>query len=54
MTFELYGSFDDPYIYPETTVLKNRLDLRDSGVLEGLIVVIEKPTSGGGSRGIPA
>jgi cell filamentation protein len=26
---EGYGAFDDPYVYPGTSVLRNRLDIRD-------------------------
>jgi cell filamentation protein len=29
-----YDAFDDPYAYPGTSVLKNRLELQDPGLLE--------------------
>jgi cell filamentation protein len=31
---EGYDAFDDPYAYPGTSVLRNRLDIRDAGILE--------------------
>jgi cell filamentation protein len=37
---EGYDAFDDPYAYPGTSVLQNRLDIRDSGVLEAFEVEI--------------
>lgn len=30
----MYGAFDDPYCYPGTNVLINKLDIRDLGLLE--------------------
>ena len=30
----MYEAFDDPYCYPGTSVLKNRLDLRTQGELQ--------------------
>jgi cell filamentation protein len=33
MTVALYDAFEDPYAYPGTQVLINRLDLRDPGTL---------------------
>jgi cell filamentation protein len=35
---EGYAAFDDPYIYPGTTVLRNRLDLRDPHQLDAFEV----------------
>jgi cell filamentation protein len=29
-----YGAFDDPYVYPGTSVLRNLLDIRDAKVVE--------------------
>ena len=37
---EGYEAFDDPYAYPGTSVLQNRLDIRDAGVLEAFEVEI--------------
>ncbi|MBZ9603189.1 Fic/DOC family protein [Phyllobacterium chamaecytisi] len=34
MVFEGYDAFDDPYSYKGTTTLKNKLGLRDPGLLE--------------------
>jgi cell filamentation protein len=34
MAFEGYDAFDDPYSYKGTTILKNKLGLRDSRLLE--------------------
>lgn len=34
MTFDGYEAFNDPYVYPRTTVLKNKANLRDQAVLE--------------------
>ncbi|MFZ0304978.1 MAG: Fic family protein [Terracidiphilus sp.] len=35
-----YDAFDDPYAYPGTSVLKNRLELQDPGLLEAFEVEI--------------
>jgi cell filamentation protein len=35
-----YEAFDDPYAYPGTSVLRNRLDIRDGAVLEAFEVEI--------------
>jgi len=35
-----YDAFDDPYAYPGTSVLQNRLDIRDPGTLEAFEVEI--------------
>jgi cell filamentation protein len=37
---EGYDAFDGPYAYPGTSVLRNRLDLRDTGILEAFEVEI--------------
>jgi len=37
---EGYDAFDDPYAYPGTSVLRNRLDIRDAGTLEAFEVEI--------------
>jgi cell filamentation protein len=37
---EGYDAFDDPYAYPGTSVLRNRLDIRDGGILEAFEVEI--------------
>jgi cell filamentation protein len=37
---EGYDAFDDPYAYPGTSVLQNRLDIRDSSILEAFEVEI--------------
>jgi len=37
---EGYNAFDDPYAYPGTSVLQNRLDIRDAGILEAFEVEI--------------
>jgi len=37
---EGYDAFDDPYAYPGTSVLRNRLNLRDAGILEAFEVEI--------------
>jgi cell filamentation protein len=37
-----YGAFDDPYLYPGTTVLRNLLDIRDAKVLESYEVEISR------------
>ena len=37
---EGYDAFDDPYAYPSTSVLQNRLDIRDAGILEAFEVEI--------------
>jgi cell filamentation protein len=37
---EGYDAFDDPYAYPGTAVLRNRLDIRDAGILEAFVVEI--------------
>ena len=37
---EGYDAFDDPYAYPGTSVLQNRLDIRDPGILEAFEVEI--------------
>lgn len=37
---EGYDAFDDPYAYPGTTVLKNRLDIRDQNTLEAFEIEI--------------
>jgi cell filamentation protein len=37
---EGYDAFDDPYAYPGTSVLQNRLDIRDAGILEAFEVEI--------------
>ena len=37
---EGYDAFDDPYAYPGTSVLRNRLDIRDAGILEAFEVEI--------------
>jgi len=47
-----YDAFDDPYAYPGTSVLRNRLDIRDAGILEAFEVEIstlraEEPLSHG-------
>ena len=34
MTSEFYEAFEDPYTYPGTNVLKNKLGIRDAGKLE--------------------
>lgn len=33
MAFEGYDAFDDPYLYKNTPILKNRLGIRDPGTL---------------------
>jgi fido (protein-threonine AMPylation protein) len=38
MILEGYEAFDDPYVYKGTTVLKNRLGIRDQGTLEAFEV----------------
>ncbi|MBN8990636.1 MAG: Fic family protein [Rhizobiales bacterium] len=38
MAFEGYDAFDDPYLYKNTPVLKNRLGIRDPGTLEAFEV----------------
>lgn len=38
MILEGYAAFDDPYVYKGTTVLKNRLGIRDRGTLEAFEV----------------
>jgi len=40
MTGAKYDTFDDPYAYPGTFVLRNRLDIRDAGILEAFEVEI--------------
>ncbi len=35
---EGYAAFDDPYLYPDTTILRNRLDIRDPHQLEAFEV----------------
>jgi len=35
-----YDAFDDPYAYPGTSVLQNRLDIRDNGILEAFEIEI--------------
>lgn len=40
MTPEGYDAFDDPYAYPGTSVLRNRLDIRDGAILEAFEVEI--------------
>ena len=37
---EGYDAFDDPYAYPGTSVLRNRLDIRDAGILDAFEVEI--------------
>ena len=37
---EGYDAFDDPYAYPGTSVLRNRLDIRDARTLEAFEVEI--------------
>jgi cell filamentation protein len=37
---EGYDAFDDPYAYPGTSVLRNRLDIRDEATLEAFEVEI--------------
>jgi len=37
---EGYDAFDDPYAYPGASVLRNRLDIRDAGLLEAFEVEI--------------
>jgi cell filamentation protein len=37
---EGYDAFDDPYAFPGTSVLQNRLDIRDAGILEAFEVEI--------------
>jgi cell filamentation protein len=37
---EGYDAFDDPYAYPGTSVLQNRLDIRDARILEAFEVEI--------------
>jgi cell filamentation protein len=37
---EGYDAFDDPYAYPGTSVLRNRLDIRDASILEAFEVEI--------------
>ena len=37
---EGYDAFDDPYAFPGTSVLRNRLDIRDAGTLEAFEVEI--------------
>lgn len=37
---EGYDAFDDPYAYPGTSVLQNRLDIRDAGLLQAFEVEI--------------
>jgi len=37
---EGYDAFDDPYAYPGTSVLRNRLDIRNPGILEAFEVEI--------------
>lgn len=38
MKLEGYKAFDDPYVYPGTSVLRNRLGTRDSAILESFEV----------------
>lgn len=40
MNFEAYDAFEDPYVYPGTTVLRNLLDIRDQAELEAFEVEI--------------
>src|SRR5260370_14371304 len=40
MSSEGYDAFDDPYCYPGTTVLRNRLDIRDQSELDAFEVEI--------------
>jgi len=40
MILEGYAAFDDPYVYKGTTVLKNRLGIRDQETLEAFEVEI--------------
>ena len=37
---EGYDAFDDPYAYPGTSVLRNRLDIRDAGILDAFEVEV--------------
>jgi cell filamentation protein len=37
-----YAAFDDPYVYPGTSVLRNRLDIRDEKLLESFEVEISR------------
>jgi cell filamentation protein len=37
---EGYDAFDDPYAYPGTSVLRNRLGIRDAGILQAFEVEI--------------
>jgi cell filamentation protein len=37
-----YGAFDDPYLYPGTSVLRNLLEIRDAKVLESYEVEISR------------
>jgi len=39
---EGYEAFDDPYLYPGTSVLRNLLDIRDAKVLESYEVEISR------------
>lgn len=34
MSFEAYDAFEDPYAYPGTSVLRNRLDIHDQATLD--------------------
>lgn len=43
---EGYDAFDDPYAYPGTSVLRNRLDIRDAGILEAFEVEISMLRAG--------
>jgi cell filamentation protein, protein adenylyltransferase len=38
MTFEGYGAFDDPYVYKGTSVLKNKLKIRNAAALSAFEV----------------
>ena len=40
MTFEGYDAFEDPYAYPGTSVLRNRLGIRDQATLDAYEVEI--------------
>jgi cell filamentation protein len=40
VSIEGYEAFDDPYAYPQTTVLKNLLDIRDQNTLEAFEIEI--------------
>lgn len=52
MSFAAYDAFEDPYAYPGTQVLRNRLDIRDPALLDIFEVEIttlrsEEPLPGG-------